>query len=272
MRLALLACFSSRTFSRAAVLFFSSFFGVGELFITHTWTYNERNHKCQTEGHPQPKLQATLTTFLLLLLFFWVGELFITHTRTCNDRNHKCQTEGHPQPKLQATLTTWVKADTKVCKEATCQAKQADHKAVVQQPTAKPVHFQQTKHHLCLNQSNIAVKTTTSRAYDVHCKPKGSSSHHNLNQWMKHTRESTAHIRACHRACQKKTCLGGIPHSKDSCAHTLSNLDPSQQPFEDLEQSCQAFWWARAEATSAYKKVWALDDKVHPHHRWRLLL
>ncbi len=57
--------------------------------------------------------------------FFWVGELFITHTWTCNERNHKCQTEGHPQPKLQATLTTWVEADTKVCKEATCQAKQA---------------------------------------------------------------------------------------------------------------------------------------------------
>ncbi len=55
-------------------------------------------------------------------------------------------------------------------------------------------------------------------------------------------------------------------------AHTLSNLDPSQQPFEDLEQSCQAFWWARAEATSAYVKVWALDGKVHPHHKWRLLL
>jgi len=137
--------------------------------------------------------------------FFWVGELFITHTRTCNERNHKCQTEGHPQPKLQATLATWVEADRKVCKEATRQAKQAAHKAVVHQPTAKPVHFQQTKHHLCLNQSNIAVKITTSRAYDVHCKPKGSSSHHNLNQWMKHTRESIAHIRACHRACQKSS-------------------------------------------------------------------
>ena len=123
-------------------------------------------------------------------LFFWVGELFITHTRTCNERNHKCQTEGHPQPKLQATLTTWVEADTKVRKEATCKAKQAAHKAVVNQPTAKPVHFLQTKHHLCLNQPNIAVKITTSRAYDVHCKPKGSSAHHNLNQWMKHTRES----------------------------------------------------------------------------------
>jgi len=85
-------------------------------------------------------------------------ELFITHTRTCNERNHKCQTEGHLQPKLQATLTTWVEAETKVCKEATCQAKQAAYKAVVHQPTAKPVHFQQTKHHLCLNQPNIAVK------------------------------------------------------------------------------------------------------------------
>ena len=137
--------------------------------------------------------------------FFWVGELFITHTWTCNERNHKCQTEGHPQPKLQATLTTWVEADTKVCKEATCQAKQAAHKADVHQPTAKPVHFQQTKHHLCLNQPNIAVKITTSRAYDVHCKPKGSSPHHNLNQRMKHSRESTAHIRACHRACQKSS-------------------------------------------------------------------
>ncbi len=137
--------------------------------------------------------------------FLWVGELFITHTRTCNERNHKCQTEGHPQPKLQATLTTWLEADTKVCKEAICRAKQAAHKAVVHQPTAKPVHFQQTKHHLCLNQPNIAVKITTSRAYDVHCKPKGSSSHHNLKQWMKHTREGTAHIRACHRACQKNS-------------------------------------------------------------------
>ncbi len=106
---------------------------------------------------------------------------------------------------LQATLTTWLEADTKVCKEAICRAKQAAHKAVVHQPTAKPVHFQQTKHHLCLNQPNIAVKITTSRAYDVHCKPKGSSSHHNLKQWMKHTREGTAHIRACHRACQKNS-------------------------------------------------------------------
>ena len=78
--------------------------------------------------------------------------------------------------------------------------------------------------------------------------------------------------RALFWEAQLLTCLGGIPHSKDSCAHTLSNLDPSQQPCEDLEQSCQAFWWARAEATLAYKKVWALDDKVHPHHRWRLLL
>jgi len=42
--------------------FFFFFFWVGELFITYTWTCNERNHKCQTEGHPQPKLQATLTT------------------------------------------------------------------------------------------------------------------------------------------------------------------------------------------------------------------
>jgi len=82
-------------------------------------------------------------------------------TWICNERNHKCRTEGHPQPKLQATLTTWVEADTKVCKEATCQAKQAAHKAVVHQPTAKPVHFQQTKHHLCLNQLNIAVKITS---------------------------------------------------------------------------------------------------------------
>ncbi len=95
--------------------------------------------------------------------FFWVGELFITQTWTCNERNHKCQTEGHPQPKLQATLTTWVEADTKVCKEATCQAKQTAYKAVVHQPTAKPVHFQQTKHHLCLNQPNIAVKITSIR-------------------------------------------------------------------------------------------------------------
>ena len=93
--------------------------------------------------------------------FFWVGELFITHTWTCNERNHKSQTEGHPQPKLQATLTTWVEAETKVCKEATCQAKQAAHKAVVDQPTAKPVHCLQTKHHLCLNQPNIAVKITS---------------------------------------------------------------------------------------------------------------
>jgi len=29
------------------------------------------------------------------------------------------------------------------------------------QPTAKPVHFQQTKHHLCLNQPNIIVKITS---------------------------------------------------------------------------------------------------------------
>jgi len=78
--------------------------------------------------------------------------------------------------------------------------------------------------------------------------------------------------RALFWEAQLLTCLGGTPHSKDGCAHTLSNLDPSQQPFEDLEQSCQAFWWARAEATSAYVKIWALDGKVHPYHRWRLLL
>ena len=77
--------------------------------------------------------------------------------------------------------------------------------------------------------------------------------------------------RALFWEAQLLTCLRGTPHSKDGCAHTLSNLEPSQQPFEDLEQSCQAFWCARAEATSAYKKFWALDDKVHPHHRWRLL-
>jgi len=104
---------------------------------------------------------ADLHRFFFFFFFFWVGKLFITDTWTCNEINHKCQTEGHPQPKLQATLITWVEADTKVCKEATCQAKQAAHKAVVHQPTAKPVHFQQTKHHLCLNQPNIAVKITS---------------------------------------------------------------------------------------------------------------
>ena len=99
--------------------------------------------------------------FTFFFFFFWVGEQFISHTWTCNERNHKCQTEGHPQPKLQATLTTWVEADTKVCKEATCQAKRAAHKAVVHQPTAKLVPFLQTKHHLCLNQPNVAVKITS---------------------------------------------------------------------------------------------------------------
>ena len=103
------------------------------------------------------KGRAPVKTFFFFF-FFWVGELFITLTCTCSERNHKCQTEGHQQPKLQATLTTWVEADTKVCQEATRQAKQAAYKAVVHQPTAKPVHFQQTKHHLCLNQPNIAVK------------------------------------------------------------------------------------------------------------------
>ena len=111
---------------------------------THPVCYN--NHSCY---------------FLIFFFFFWVGELFITHTCTCNERNHKRQTEGHPQPKLQTTLTTWVEVDTKVCKEATCQAKQAAYKVVVHQPTAKPVHFQQTKYHLCLNQPNIAVKITS---------------------------------------------------------------------------------------------------------------
>jgi len=95
---------------------------------------------------------------LFCSVFLRVGELFITYTCTCSERNHKCETEGHPQAKLQATLTTWVEADTKVCQEATCRAKQAAYKAVVHQPTAKRVHFQQTKHHLCLNQPNIAVK------------------------------------------------------------------------------------------------------------------
>ena len=65
------------------------------------------------------------------------GELFITDTCTCNARNHKRQTEGHPQPKLQVTLTTWVEADTKVCKEATFQAKQAAYKAVVRQQLSR---------------------------------------------------------------------------------------------------------------------------------------
>ena len=122
---------------------------------------------CTSSGS---KLQSLVTCsgtrtpqWQTFFFWFWVGELIITHSRTCNERNHKCQTEGHPQPKLQATLTTWVEADTKVCKEATCQAKQAAYKAVVHQPTAKPVHFQQTKHHLCLNQPNIAVKITSIR-------------------------------------------------------------------------------------------------------------
>jgi len=48
----------------ARFFFFFFFFWVRELFITHTWTCNERNHKCQTEGHPQPKLQAILTTWV----------------------------------------------------------------------------------------------------------------------------------------------------------------------------------------------------------------
>ena len=69
--------------------------------------------------------------------------------------------EGHSQPKLQATLTTWVVADTYVRKEAARQAKQAAYKAVVHQPTAKPVHFQQTKHHPCLNQPNIAANNVS---------------------------------------------------------------------------------------------------------------
>ena len=107
------------------------------------------------------QLRRFVAFFFIFFFFFWVGELYITHTWTCNERNHKYQTEGHPQPKLQATLTTWVEAHTKVCKAATCQAKQAAHKAVVHHPTAKPVHLQQTKHHLCLNQPNIAVKITS---------------------------------------------------------------------------------------------------------------
>ena len=77
--------------------------------------------------------------------FFFGWESYSLHIPcTCNERNYKCQKEGHPQPKLQTTLTTSVEADTKVCKEATCQAKQAAYKAVVHQPTAKPVQFQRT--------------------------------------------------------------------------------------------------------------------------------
>ena len=110
---------------------------------------------------PRSANHPAFSIHFFFFFFFWVGELFITHTWTCNERNHKCQTEGHPQPKPQATLTTWVEADTKVCKAATRQAKQAAHKAVAHQPTAKPVHLQQTKHHLCLNQPNIAVKITS---------------------------------------------------------------------------------------------------------------
>jgi len=99
-------------------------------------------------------------TFFYFFIFL-VGELFIKHTCTCNERNHKCKTEGHPQPKLQATLATWVEAELKVCKKATCQAKQAAYKAVVHRPTAKPVDLQQTTHHLYLNHPNIAVKITS---------------------------------------------------------------------------------------------------------------
>ena len=133
--------------------------------IHHDWTKCNDNIK-QISGVCSSWLRGkdpSMTLFFVFFLFFvfWVGELFITPTWTCNERNHKCQTEGHPQPKLQANLTTWVEADTKVCKEATCQAKQAAHKAVVHQPTAKPVHFQETKHHLCPNQPNIAVKITS---------------------------------------------------------------------------------------------------------------
>ena len=154
-----------------------------------------RSSICSGPGHGSKKHMFTsmisrqairhraVCCFLFIYLFCWVGELFITHTWTCNERNHKCQTEGHPRPKLQATLTTWVEADTKVCsgsnqvrsvpssadggwtiplklkKIEKRKKKQAAHKAVVHQPTAKPVHLLQTKHHLCLNQPNIAVKS-----------------------------------------------------------------------------------------------------------------
>ncbi len=102
-----------------------------------------RGKKPDSDGLPY----EFYSLFFFFFFFFWVGELFITPTCTCNERNHKCKTEGHPQPKLQATLATWVKANSKVCKKATFQAKQAAYKAVVHQPTAKPVHFEQTKHH-----------------------------------------------------------------------------------------------------------------------------
>ena len=36
-------------------------FWAGKLFVTHT--RNERNHKRQMEGHSQPKLQVTVTTW-----------------------------------------------------------------------------------------------------------------------------------------------------------------------------------------------------------------
>ncbi len=74
------------------------------------------------------------------------------------------------------------------------------------------------------------------------------------------------------RCFGRHTCLRDTPRSKDGSAHTLSSLDPSQKPFEDLEQFCQAFWWPGVKATSAYVKIWALDGKVHPHHGWRPLL
>jgi len=53
-----LRCFMPRNISLHDFFFV---FLVGELFITHTC--NERNHKCQMEGHSQPKLQATVTTW-----------------------------------------------------------------------------------------------------------------------------------------------------------------------------------------------------------------
>ncbi len=111
-------------------------------------------------GEQLPCGLLVLPDMFFFVLFFFGWESYSLHIHG-HATNHQCQPEGHPQPKLQATLTTWVEVDTKVCKEATCQAKQAAHKAVVHRPTAKPIHFQQTKHHPCLNQPNIAVKITS---------------------------------------------------------------------------------------------------------------
>jgi len=132
---------------------------VGDMFLC----VDEILLKSAVLGSIMDERCALVTKIHAFFFFFFLGGRAIHYTYMYVQRKKPQVSNGRPSTAEAAsyvayTLTTWVEADTKVCQEATCQAKQAAYKAVVHQPTAKPVHFQQTKHHLRLNQPNIAVK------------------------------------------------------------------------------------------------------------------